>query len=382
MGAAFLDLSTGEFRATEATGPDAWARICADLESYAPREILFPASLAPLIQHPHQTTKQTATLPLSEKETARAQSQTLSDAGGKNADSSRGDTRAFGGATLTALDDWQWQGEACATSLREQFGVRSLEGYGLEGKSAAVCAAGVCLRYAHETQRAAAAHVTDIHYFEPQDHLILDAVTVRNLELTESQGASKRASALLDVIDETVTGMGARLLRSWLLRPSLRRGEIEARQGAVADLYASQIKRDRLRAQLKEVADLERLTGRLNMSAASPRDLAALRRSLDQVPAVRQTISDSASSLLQILHESLDELEDVRSLIARAISDEPPAKLSTAARCAMAIRKSWTSCAPSAAMPSEQSPAWKRASVREAVSLPCEFATTASSAIT
>jgi DNA mismatch repair protein MutS len=327
MGAAFLDLSTGEFRATEATGPDAWARIRADLESYAPREILFPASLAPLIKHPHQSTKQTAPLPLSEKETAGAQSQTLSDAGGQSADSQRGDGAVFGGATLTALDDWQWQEEACATSLREQFGVRSLEGYGLEGKYAAVCAAGVCLRYAHEMQRAAAAHVTDIHYFEPQDHLILDAVTVRNLELTESQGASKRASALLDVIDETVTGMGARLLRAWLLRPSLRRGEIEARQGAISDLYASQIKRDRLRAQLKEVSDLERLTGRLNMSAASPRDLAALRRSLDQVPAVRQTISDCASSLLQILHESLDELEDMRSLIARAISDEPPAKL-------------------------------------------------------
>ncbi len=328
MGAAFLDLSTGEFRATEATGPDAWARICADLESYAPREILFPASLATLIKHPHQTTKHTEPLPLSKKETAKAQSQTLSDAGGRKTDELRGEGAAFGGATLTALDDWQWQEESCANSLREQFGSLSLEGYGLEGKYAAVCAAGVCLRYAHEMQRAAAAHVTDIQYFEPQDHLILDSVTVRNLELTESQGASKRASALLDVIDETVTGMGARLLRSWLLRPSIRRGEIEARQGAISDLYASQIKRDRLRAQLKEVADLERLTGRLNMSAATPRDLAALRRSLDQAPLIRQTIAGSDSSLLQILHESLDELEDVRSLIARAISDDPPAKLS------------------------------------------------------
>jgi DNA mismatch repair protein MutS len=225
------------------------------------------------------------------------------------------------------MDDWLWQTEACAASLREQFGVRSLEGYGIEGKHAAIAAAGVCLRYAHETQRAAAAHVTDLQYFEPQDQLILDSVTVRNLELIEAQGAKGRARALVDVIDETVTGMGARLLRSWLLRPSIRRGEIEARLGAIADLHASQIKRDRLRAQLKEVADLERLTGRLNMSSASPRDLAALRRSLDQVPVIRQTLSDSTSSLLQILHESLDELEDVRALIARSISDDPPAKL-------------------------------------------------------
>ena len=326
MGAAFLDLSTGEFRATQAEGSDAWARICADLESYAPREILFPASLAPLIQNAHQTIKHTEPLPLSESETA-VKTATTRNAAVKRDDSSRGERAAFGGATLTAVDDWLWQTDACAASLREQFGVRSLEGYGIEGKYAAIAAAAVCLRYAHETQRAAAAHVTDLQYFEPQDQLILDSVTVRNLELVEAQGAKGRGRALIDVIDETVTGMGARLLRSWLLRPSIRRGEIEARLGAIADLHASQIKRDRLRALLKEVADLERLTGRLNMSSASPRDLAALRRSLDQVPMIRQTLSDSASSLLQILHESLDELEDVRSLIKRAISEDPPAKL-------------------------------------------------------
>ncbi|MBA3804616.1 MAG: DNA mismatch repair protein MutS [Acidobacteria bacterium] len=326
MGAAFLDLSTGEFRATEAEGSDAWARICADLESYAPREILFPASLATLIHNAHQTTKHTASLPLSESETARPPA-TIRDATAKRDDSSRGEAAAFGGATLTAVDDWLWQTDACAASLREQFGVRSLEGYGIEGKHAAIAAAAVCLRYAHDTQRAAAAHVTDLQYFEPQDQLILDSVTVRNLELIEAQGAKGRARALIDVIDETVTGMGARLLRSWLLRPSIRRGEIEARLGAVEDLHLSQIKRDRLRALLKEVADLERLTGRLNMGSASPRDLAALRRSLDQVPMIRQALSDATSSLLQILYESLDELADVRSLIARAISEDPPAKL-------------------------------------------------------
>src|SRR5215210_153811 len=285
MSAAFLDLSTGEFRATEATGTDAWTRIRADLESYAPREILFPASLAPLIKNAHQATKQSATLPLSnedKKTAAAAQSSALSDAGG----SAKDEAKVFGGATLTALDDWLWQTEACAALLREQFGVRSLEGYGLEGRNMAVAAAGACLRYAREMQRAAAAHVTGIQYFEPQDHLILDGVTVRNLELTEAQGAQGKGRALLDVIDETVTGMGARLLRSWLLRPSIRRGEIEARLGAIADLHASQIKRDRLRAMLKEVADMERLAGRLNMHSATPRDICALLRSLDQAPAI------------------------------------------------------------------------------------------------
>src|SRR5207302_10424638 len=206
--------------------------------------------------------------------------------------------------------DWLWQTDSCASQLCQQFGSLSLAGYGLEGRSEAVRAAGACLRYAQETQRAAATHISDINYFEPQDHLILDQVTVRNLELVKSQAGTNRASALLDVIDETVTGMGARLLRSWLLRPSVRRGEIEQRNGAVAELHASHVKRDRLRTLLKEVADVERLTGRLNLGSATPRDLVALRRSLDQAPQVREALANSESSLLQVLNEACDELAD------------------------------------------------------------------------
>ena len=233
----------------------------------------------------------------------------------------------IGGATLTPIDDWLWQIDDCASLLLKQFGVRSLDGYGLTGKDEAICAAGSCLRYAQETQRAAAAHIRDIIYFEPQDHLVLDSVTVRNLELVEAMGGAGVTRSLLDVIDESVTGMGARLLRAWLLRPSIRRGEVEARHGAVAELHASHIKRDRLRAILKEVADVERLTGRLNLGSVTPRDLVALRRSLDQVPLIHETLANSQSSLLQVLNETADELADVRSLIAAAIEDDPPAKV-------------------------------------------------------
>jgi DNA mismatch repair protein MutS len=333
MAAAFLDLSTGEFRATEASGPEAWARIRADLESYAPREILFPASLTPLIKNARDggsgggATTHTAPLPLRknvESETGR----TLSDGSGFAANHSTDTDTAFAGATLTPLDDWQWQGDACARQLCAQFGSLSLEGFGLEDKPEAVRAAGACLLYAQETQRAAAAHVTDIHYFEPQDHLILDQVTVRNLELIESQGTGNRTYPLIKVIDETVSSMGGRLLRSWMLRPSVRRGEVEARLSAVEELHKSQMKRDRLRVLLKEVADLERLTGRLNMQTASPRDLNSLLRSLNQVPTIRQTLSDSTASLLQILFESMDEMQEIRSLIEQSIADEPPLKLS------------------------------------------------------
>src|SRR5205807_3912403 len=203
----------------------------------------------------------------------------------------------------------------------------SLDGFGLTGKHEAIMAAAACLRYTQETQRAAAAHISDIAYFEPQDHLVLDSVTVRNLELIEALGGGGAARSLLDVIDETITGMGARLLRSWLLRPSVRRAEVEARHGGVAELHASHMKRDGLRTSLKDVADLERLVGRLNLGSATPRDLLALRVSLDRVPGIRELLANAESSLLQVLNESLDELADVRSLIASAIEDDPPAKV-------------------------------------------------------
>jgi len=319
-GAAFLDISTGEFRATQASGPEAWRLIAADIESYAPRELLFPTALAPLVRAGFdQTRHHTAPLPLSE------------NASTVDATSSVPITvetsQAFGGATLTPIDDWLWQVDDCVSLLLKQFGVRSLDGYGLTGKGEAICSAGACLRYAQETQRAAAAHIRDIIYFEPQDHLVLDSVTVRNLELVEAMGGAGVTRSLLDVVDESVTGMGARLLRAWLLRPSIRRGEVEARHGAVAELHASHIKRDRLRALLKEVADVERLTGRLNLGSATPRDLIALRGSLDQVPLIHETLANSEGSLLQVLNETADELGDVRTLIANAIEDDPPAKV-------------------------------------------------------
>ena len=323
-GAAFLDISTGEFRATQARGPDAWKLIAADVESYAPRELLFPAALGPLVRAGFDQGRHTAPLPLGESPIV---SEGADAPRTHDATNARPLPQAVLTATLTPIDDWLWQVDDCAALLLKQFGVRSLDGYGLTGKDEAICAAGACLRYAQETQRAGAAHIRDLVYCEPQDHLVLDGVTVRNLELVESMGGAGITRSLLDVIDETVTGMGARLLRAWLLRPSIRRGEVEARHGAVAELHASHIKRDRLRARLKEVADVERLTGRLNLGSATPRDLVALRRSLDQVPSIHETLANSEASLLQVLNETADELADVRSLIASAIEDDPPAKV-------------------------------------------------------
>jgi DNA mismatch repair protein MutS len=323
-GAAFLDLSTGEFRATEASGADAWQRIRADIESYSPRELLFPASLAPLIKNSYAAATGTRTEPLPLSKDTRDTNVV------PFARPASVETANFGNncMSLSPLDDWLWEPISCASLLLEQFGARTLEGYGLDGKIDAVAAAGACLRYARETQRDAAAHVNDITYFASQDHLVLDAVSVRNLELVEAQNNAGRSHTLFGVIDSTVTGMGARLLRAWLLRPSVRRGEIEARLAAVEDFHRSHMKRDRMQSLLKDVADLERLIARISMNTATPRDLAALRRSLEQVPTIRQTLSDSEVSLLQVLRENADELPDVRALVAEAISDDPPLNLS------------------------------------------------------
>jgi DNA mismatch repair protein MutS len=310
VGAAFLDISTGEFRVTQESGRDSWSRIRAALESYAPRELLFPASLGALIKASLTGKVQTAPLPLAESNGA-----------------SHGREEFGFDVALTPLDDWQWQKDDCFTLLLDHFKVKTLDGYGLAKKDEAIRAAGACLHYVRDTQRAAAEHVTDLVYFEPQDHLVLDSVTVRNLELVESL-AGGAGRSLLQVIDETVTGMGARLLRAWLLRPCVKRGEVEARLAAVQELLASHVRRDKLRALLKEVSDLERVVGRISLGSATPRDLCAMLRSLNQVPAIREALNGLDASLIEVLVENTDELPDVRDLITRAINDDPPIKLS------------------------------------------------------
>jgi len=322
IGAAFLDISTGEFKVTQESGPDSWSRIRSDLESFGPRELLFPVSLAPLVKSGLSGKVQTTSLPL-QKPSENEASVDVS----KNLELGDNSSNSFGfNTTQTPIEDWKWQKDDCQSLLLEHFKVHSLDGYGLSKKDEAIRAAGACLRYAQETQRAAAAHITDIAYFEPQDHLVLDNVTVRNLELVESL-AGGNGRSLLQVIDETVTGMGARLLRSWLLRPCIKRGEVEARLSAVQDLFASQRRRDKIRTLLKEVSDLERVLGRISLGSATPRDLVSMARSLNQVPAIREVLIELSSSLLQVLAENADELPDVRSLIATAINDDPPAKL-------------------------------------------------------
>ena len=306
FGVAYLELSTGEFVATQIEGQEAWSKICADIESFSPRELLFPKSLGPLINDSFQNWNQTQNNPLFADNISQQNNYTT---------------------TLTELDDLSFDFNDAERLLKKQFGVKELVGFGLDGKTESIRSAGSCLKYAQETQRASAEHIGEIKYFESADSMILDAITLRNLEIVESNGferSSKRS--LLGVIDKTVTGMGGRLMRSWLLRPSVKRTEIQTRLAAVSE-FTDSILRDKIRFLLKEIADLERLVGRLNLGTATPRDLVALNSSLSVTPKINFTLSDAESLLLQVLSENIFELPHIQDLISKSIADEPPVNI-------------------------------------------------------
>jgi len=307
FGAAFLELSTGEFSVTQISGVNAWEEIRADIESFAPRELLFPESLKKLVEGIF-------------KNNSNAQVSATSNVVYISASNSGGSTLA-----LTALDDLVFHPEDCEHLLKKHFKTRDLSGLGLDGKAEAIRASGACLHYAQETQRLSAEHITDISFFKADDFLVLDAVTLKNLEVVESRSAIRNRT-LLEVIDETVTGMGARLLRSWLLRPSVKKSEIQTRLSAVSELTGTML-RDKIRFLLKKISDLERLVGRLNLGTVTPRDLIGLRETLSQIPNINSSLSDASSLLLQVLGENIYELPEIRQLITDAICEEPPANI-------------------------------------------------------
>ena len=329
IGLAFVDLSTGEFRATEFSGEKAEHRLRDELGILRPREILLPrpATLFPT--------------------TVAAETN-------------------GSGAVETRLDDWVFEINYATRLLKEQFQIVALDGVGLADHPFASAAAGAVVHYLRETSAIGAhkpedasvvpslrpagtglEHINRIAYYEQQDAMILDQVTVRNLELVEPASGDDASATLLRAIDETATAMGARLLRAWILRPEISLEEIEARLEAVANLKARTVAREEIREELSGVLDLERLTSRITLGTATPRDLLALRASLEKIPRVRQLAdasrgsqgesislnthsqNDGASSAgrLALLREQMDELTDVRETIARSIADEPPAVL-------------------------------------------------------
>jgi DNA mismatch repair protein MutS len=298
VGFAALDLSTGEFRATEFQGSDAARRIQEELAQLRPKELLY-ASSAPLFE---------------------------GAAGAAANPSPLG--RPYGYAE-TPLDDWVFAPDHAIPLVENHFGVMSLEGFGLAGKPAAASAAGAILYYVRSTQRGTLDHVDRIGFYERQNCLVLDAVTVRNLELIEPLFAGTDAGiTLFRSIDATITPMGKRLLRAWMLRPSIERADIEARLDAVASQVKNTVAREDLRRALEGILDLERLLSRVTLETANPRDVLALAASLGRIPAVRAAVARLDAERHRALHGSIDELADLRARIESTIVAEPPISLS------------------------------------------------------
>jgi DNA mismatch repair protein MutS len=340
IGLAYVDLSTGDFRATEFTGDNAPLRLRDELGILQPREILVP----------QPSTLFPAAAPASVDGL---------------------------GAVETRLDDWIFEPQYASRLVEQQFRVALLEGFGLEGHPQATAAAGAIVHYlretsaigAHNPEDAAAVpslrptgigleHLDRITYYEQQDAMIVDPVTARNIELVEAAYGDDASATLLHAIDDTVTAMGARLLRAWTLRPEISLNEIEARLDAVTELRSQTVAREEIRKQLEGVLDLERLTSRVTLGLATPRDLLGLKGSLEQIPTVRTLLRamrrgvgeaeeakearekpkagpfaprpDARQARLPQLYAQMDEMKDVRELIARGIADDPPALVNEA----------------------------------------------------
>src|SRR5215813_13761943 len=323
VGLAALDLSTGEFRATEFRGAEAERRILEELQQLRPREVLYPSGLplfdrAPSADNPLPGDHRSG----SAKDTQRAQHawRQTRDLSGIAADRPR--------FTETPLEDWVFAPDYAVPLLENQLGVISLEGFGLQGKPAAATAAGAILHYVRSTQRGTLKHVDRIGFYDRQEYLVLDAVTARNLELTEPLFAGTgNEVTLFRALDATLTPMGKRLLRSWMLRPSIQGEEINHRLDSVEAGVKDFVAREELRRALGGVLDIERLLSRVTLETANPRDVLALCASLNRTPLIKAALSRLKSARFVELHSLLDDLADLRQRIDRTIVPEPPLTL-------------------------------------------------------
>ncbi len=287
VGMAFMDLSTADFVATEFFGGESWQKALDELVRFSPRELLLP-------DH-------------ADEELRRALSE-----------------ESAGRWILSPLDGWAFNVDYAQRVLLEHFGVASLDGFGGAAKSLSVSAAGGLIHYLRDTQLAQPARGALLRFFEPSEFLKLDSATLTNLELVQALDGGKKGS-LLSFLDRTQTGMGGRLMKSWLLAPLLNLQELRERQEALESIARNVACHERLMRKLGEIHDLERLTSRVLAAVANPREMLALRDSLQQIPAIRALLGDLASNRLAQIRDLLDDLNDVVTLVNRSIADDPPA---------------------------------------------------------
>lgn len=228
---------------------------------------------------------------------------------------------------ITALDSRFFSDDNCRRILKEHFKVNHLAGLGLGDYETGVVAAGAVLGYLYETQKSNLEHMATIVPYHVGQFMILDSSTRRNLELVETLREKQKRGSLLWVLDKTKTAMGARLLRSFLEQPLIRKDEILRRQEGIQELNMSYISREEIREYLNPVYDLERLVGRISYKTANPRDLISFKNSLKMLPFIKTTLQEFSSPLLREIESDLDPLTDLCDLIERSILDDPPVSL-------------------------------------------------------
>jgi DNA mismatch repair protein MutS len=291
FGLAAVDASTGDFIVTELGGEDGGASpsevLVSELERLSPSEIILPSEL-------HE------------------------DADFRSLLGQRVGSPVHRGSDLAGTE------EVSARILKDQFGVVSLEGFGLADRPLATSAAGAAVDYLRETQRGALAHLERISYLREDQYMVLDATAQRNLELVRSLRDGTTRGTLLGVLDRTRTAMGGRMLRRRLLQPLMDVDVIRLRQDQVEALLGSTIPRGDLRDALSDLHDLERLASRVASGYATPRDLGSLRSSLEVVPQVVEAARSVGDGPIRTLSEGLDELPELRTLLQGALVDNPP----------------------------------------------------------
>lgn len=279
---AYMDITTGEFRVCEFDSEDARLAVRTELIRLGPAEAIVP------------------------------------EGEGNGAE---------GSGTQTAWPAWRFEPGRCEQILLHQFEAASLEGFGLARKSAAVCAAGVLVQYLQETQPAALDLIHEVNTYSLTDFMILDPATRRGLELTETLRTGEVQGSLLGVLDLTVTAMGGRGLRQWILQPLLDISNIRRRQSGVKAFFDGGLSRAAFRESLHGLNDIERLVNRIGSGNALPRDLTALRESLAALPKVAESIGGLSTNGGEPLPKP-DACTELLALLRQSIPDDPPAALS------------------------------------------------------
>ncbi len=284
-GLACIELSTGEFKVTEVTDPEDLRN---ELERIRPSECLIPARLA---EEPD------------------------------------GPPARLDGAVITPLEDWYFDYDLAAAALQKLFKTATLDGFGCSGMIPGVGAAGAIIEYAHGNLKSSLAHIESLGVFSPRDYLVMDAVSQANLEIVEPLRGSDRAATLIGVLDRTVTSMGSRTLRDWLLHPLRLPEEIEQRLSAVGELTADRPALEELRGKMKEMRDIGRIIGRVSCGRTNARELVNLRQSLALVPALGEILSRRSAKLLREASSDLRVSPELVAFLDRALEDSPPLAL-------------------------------------------------------